>query len=93
MIEHKKPEIFSQIFKGLAHPLRVRIVAGLIQKEECNVSTMVEKLAVSQSVVSQHLIILKNTGIVEGYRKGNQICYKVTNEEVKKIFNLIIKER
>jgi len=76
-------ETLSEIFKALSHPLRVQIVMGLIQKHECNVSTMVEKLGVPQPTVSQHINILKNAGIIEGYRKGNQICYKVTNELAK----------
>lgn len=87
----KKTELedLSEIFKALAHPLRVQIVMGLIQKYECNVSTMVEKLGVPQPTVSQHLNILKNHGVIDGFRKGNQICYKVTNEQVKKLFESI----
>lgn len=80
-------ENLSEIFKALAHPLRVQIVMGLMQKYECNVTTMVEKLGVPQPTVSQHLNILKSYGIIEGFRNGNQICYKVTNEQVKTIFN------
>jgi len=84
----KKSELekLSEIFKALSHPLRVQIVMGLIQKHECNVSTMVEKLGVPQPTVSQHLNILKSHGVIEGFRNGNQICYKVVNEQVKKIF-------
>lgn len=82
-------EVLSQIFKGLAHPLRVKIVKGLLHKLECNVSTMVEKLGAPQPVVSQHINILKNAGIIEGYRKGNQICYKVNNEHVSKMFGVL----
>lgn len=82
-------ENLSEIFKALAHPLRVQIVMGLIQKHECNVSTMVEKLEVPQPTVSQHLNILKSHGIIEGYRNGNQICYKVTNELVINLFKSI----
>lgn len=76
---------YAEIFKALAHPVRLRIVCGLVNKEECNVSIMVEKLGISQPNVSQHLNILKNAGVITGYRKGTQICYKVTNDAVKKI--------
>jgi len=85
-MEKSELENLSEIFKALAHPLRVQIVMGLLQKHECNVSTMVEKLGVPQPSVSQHLNILKAHGIIEGFRNGNQICYKVTNEQVKKLF-------
>ena len=86
-------EDLSEIFKALAHPLRVQIVMGLIQKHECNVSIMVEKLEVPQPTVSQHLNILKSHRIIEGFRNGNQICYKVTNDQVRKIFGSLEEEK
>ena len=82
-------EKYSEIFKALAHPIRLKIVCGLIKKEQCNVSVMVDKLALPQPTVSQHLNILKNAGIIEGFRKGTQICYKVTNEETRKIIGVL----
>lgn len=80
-------EKYSEILKALAHPLRLKIACGLMRKDECNVSVMVEKLGVAQPVVSQHLNILKNAGIVEAHRDGNKICYRLVSEEVKKIIN------
>lgn len=70
------------MFKALACETRLKIVMGLLEKKECNVNLMAEKLGLAQSNVSQHLTILKNAGIIEGYRKGTQICYKVTSELV-----------
>jgi len=86
-MEEQNFDAYSDIFKALSHPLRLKIVFGLTQKQECNVSKMVESLEVPQPTVSQHLNILKMHGIIEGFRKGNQICYKVTNEQVKKIID------
>lgn len=76
-----------EIFKALSHPIRLKIVCGLMKKEECNVSVMVEKLGLPQPLVSQHLNILKNAQIIKGYKKGTQICYKVVGETAKKIIN------
>lgn len=78
-------EKIADIFKALSSPTRLKIVIGLIDKSECNVNTMAEKLNLPQPNVSQHLAILKSAEIIEGYRKGNQICYKVVNELVVKI--------
>lgn len=82
-------ENYAEIFKALAHPIRLKIVCGLAKKDECNVSTMVEKLGIAQPLVSQHLNILKNAGIITGYKKGTQICYKVTNDITKKIITTL----
>ncbi len=75
----------AEIFKALSSTTRLKIVIGLIAKHECNVNKMSEGLGIPQPNVSQHLTILKNAGIIEGYRKGNQICYKVIDEQTKAI--------
>lgn len=72
----------AEIFKALSNSIRLKIVIGLLEKSECNVNLMAEKLGISQPNVSQHLTHLKQAGVIEGFRKGNQICYKVTNEMV-----------
>lgn len=79
----------ADIFKALSHPVRVKIVCGLIQKSECNVSKMVENLEIPQPTVSQHLNVLKAAGIIEGYRKGNQVCYKVVSHTTQKIISAV----
>lgn len=85
-------EKLSEIFKALSNSIRLKIVIGLLEKSECNVNLMAEKLGISQPNVSQHLTILKNAGIIEGYRKGTQICYKVTNKFVATIIRSICPE-
>ncbi len=77
------------MFKALACETRLKIVMGLLEKKECNVNLMAEKLGLAQSNVSQHLTILKNAGIIEGYRKGTQICYKVVDEQTENIIKLL----
>ncbi len=79
------------IFKALACETRFKIVLGLLEKKECNVNLMAEKLGLAQPNVSQHLSILKNAGIIEGFRKGTQICYRVINEKTEKIIKALDK--
>ncbi|MGI6554819.1 MAG: ArsR/SmtB family transcription factor [Bacillota bacterium] len=80
----------SEILKALAHPYRLCIVKGLIEKE-CNVSRIQECLGISQSSVSQHLSKLKAAGIIRGKRCGNEICYKVVDQTAVNIVNTIFK--
>jgi len=77
------------IFKALSCETRLNIVVGLMVKNECNVNTMAEKLGIPQPNVSQHLAVLKNAGIIEGYRNGTQICYKVVDEQTKNIIKAL----
>jgi len=84
-----KYEISSRICKALGHPLRLRLVEGLL-KNKCNVMHMVECLKIPQATVSMHLGVLRSNGIIEGERNGTQVCYKVINEEAKKIVELLL---
>ncbi|MBO9129645.1 metalloregulator ArsR/SmtB family transcription factor [Bacillus sp. 165] len=72
----------ADLLKVLAHPVRLCLVKGLIEKGSCNVSTMYTGLNMPQSTVSQHLAKLKSAKIVASERKGLEIYYKVENEKV-----------
>lgn len=82
-----KAEKLVEIFKALSCKVRFEIVVGLVKSQECNVGKMAQQLKIPQPNVSQHLTILKNAGIIEGFRKGTQICYKVVDSQTKKIIN------
>ncbi len=74
----------SEVLKAIAHPARLRILAGLL-KDECSVSRIQQKLGLPQSTISQHLRILRDRGIVQGRREGTKHCYSVIDSRVKKI--------
>ena len=42
-----------------------------------------------QSTISQHLAKLKSSGIIVGERNSLEITYKVCNDDVKKIINIL----
>lgn len=54
----------SEIFKALGHPVRLKIVAGLLDSDGCNVNKIVAQLKIPQSTVSQHLAKLRIAGIL-----------------------------
>ena len=74
----------ADILKAVAHPVRLCIVKGLLENQ-CNVTKIQNCLNLPQSTVSQHLGKLKAAGIIEGERNGLEICYRVVNEDIKKI--------
>jgi len=80
---------YAKIFNALAHPIRLKIACGLVDIEKCNVTTMTERIGVSQSLISQHVNVLKNAQIIKGYREGNIIWYKLENELAKRILTNI----
>lgn len=74
----------AEILKVLGHPVRLKIVAGLMS-QSCNVKKIWECLELPQATVSQHLALLKNKGIIEGKRDGVEVFYQVTSVEARKI--------
>ncbi|MDD3593563.1 MAG: metalloregulator ArsR/SmtB family transcription factor [Candidatus Gastranaerophilales bacterium] len=80
---------YVKIFDALSHPIRLKIVCGLVHAERCNVGTMSQRLGVSQSLISQHVNILKNAEIIKGYREGNVIWYKLENDLARKLLTNI----
>jgi DNA-binding transcriptional ArsR family regulator len=89
----KRFEPVAEILKALGHPARLCIISGLIEEEDgCNVTNMQECLGIPQSTVSQHLSVLKSKGILEGRRRGNEICYFIADKRIKKLLRYIMNE-
>ncbi|MGE5633026.1 MAG: ArsR/SmtB family transcription factor [Caulobacteraceae bacterium] len=88
MEDINKYEDSAELLKALAHPVRLCIIKGLLDKE-CNVSHMQECLKLPQSTVSQHLGILRTKGIIKGSRNGLEITYSVVNEDARKIIKAL----
>jgi len=81
---------WSDKLKSLAHPVRLRIVEGLL-RDECNVKKIQVDLGLPQSTVSQHLAILRKEKILRAKRKGTQKCYKVVDPRIAELIRLISK--
>lgn len=73
----------AEVFKALGHPVRLKIVYGLIKVGGCNVKNMQECLGLHQATVSQHLIHLKTRGLIESERNGLEMVYRVTDSLAK----------
>ncbi|MEE8539874.1 MAG: metalloregulator ArsR/SmtB family transcription factor, partial [Woeseiaceae bacterium] len=63
-------------FKALADPVRMRLVA-LCRQGECSVSELTQVVGLSQPRVSQHLKRLCDAGILERFRDGQWVYYRV----------------
>lgn len=79
----------SEILKVLGHPIRLKIVAGLIS-QACNVKKIWECLGLPQATVSQHLALLKNKNIIIGRREGVEVYYQVTSPEAIRIVTALL---
>ncbi len=63
--------------KALADPIRMRLVA-LCRQGECSVSELTKVIGLSQPRISQHLKQLCDAGILQRFRDGKWVFYRVT---------------
>ena len=79
----------SEILKALGHPIRLRMLCGLLLNNDCNVNKIVDELQLPQSTVSQHLGILRNKGIIKPVKDGVRTCYQVIDKRVIDVIKLL----
>ncbi|MCP3898143.1 MAG: winged helix-turn-helix transcriptional regulator [Desulfobacteraceae bacterium] len=82
-------EAITKIFKALGHPTRVKIVEHLITIDSCVCGEIVNIFPFSQSTISQHLKLLKESGIVHGEIEGPKTCYCVDKDVLQKFKNYV----
>ena len=83
-LEHLDPsrlDAGAELLAALAHPVRLRIVVGLLEGD-CCVGPMVECLDLPQAFVSRHLAILRDAGVVECQSEGRLRRYRVVHPAV-----------
>lgn len=85
----------SAKIKTIGHPLRLKLLLMMIQEHPC-VSELWQCMGEKQPVVSQHLAILKERGIVDSRPQGTRRVYEIIDPEVlrlvQNIFELIPQE-
>ena len=70
-------EQIASVAKALAHPARVRIIELLLSRPGCIGGDIVDEVGLAQSTVSEHLRILKASGLVTGTIERPRICYSL----------------
>ena len=75
-------------FNAVAEPRRRQVLEAL-GTDELSVNELVQKLDWNQPIVSKHLGVLKQVGLVEERRVGRQRFYRVNGERLKPIFDWV----
>ena len=75
-------------FNAVAEPKR-RQVLEVLGTQELSVNEIVERLGWNQPMVSKHLGVLKEVGLVSERRVGRQRLYRVNAERLKPIYDWV----
>jgi len=90
VLEGALPTQEARLLKALGHPVRLLIVARLMEKE-CCVGALWNRLGLSQAETSRHLALLRRVGAVETARQGRQVCYRVTNPLTRRLVSALLR--
>lgn len=71
----------GELLRALSAPHRLAIVLELSEGTRC-VHELVESLGISQSLTSQHLRVLRTSGLVVGVRRGKEMAYSLADAHV-----------
>jgi DNA-binding transcriptional ArsR family regulator len=83
-----RSDLVAKYFRGLGDPTRVRILELLRDEGELTVGEPVERLAVPQPKVSNHLACLRWCGFVEARRKHRTVYNRIADKRVLRMLEL-----
>lgn len=75
------PRLKSEFFKALGHPIRIRVLELLSDREQ-SVSALLEHVDVEQPYLSQQLGILRRGGFVVARREGSNVVYALADPRI-----------
>lgn len=83
-VEAQRPlyEVKANLFKGLAHPMRVRVLEVLSASPEVSVADLMSDTGLEASLLSQHLSVLRRHNLVVADRRGSQVFYRLAYPRV-----------
>lgn len=74
----------ASLFKVLSSPVRLRIIVRL-HESPMAVQELAEAVGVSQTLLSQHLRVMRMAGLVRADLDGRHRTYRITDEHVSHI--------
>ena len=81
-------EVKAGLFKGLAHPFRIRILELLAASPEVSVAALQEATGLEASHLSQHLAVLRRHRLVESERRASHVYYRIADQKVAELLSV-----
>lgn len=80
-------QLKAEFFKTLGHPVRIRVLELLSQREHA-VAEMLPLVGVEAANLSQHLALLRRTGLVVTRKEGSSVFYSLTSPDVAELLRV-----
>jgi DNA-binding transcriptional ArsR family regulator len=89
LVDLKKSKKAALNFRAINHYVRLEMLNFIKEKNKATVTEIYIKLKMEQSVISQHLAILRLAKIVNTNKQGKFVFYSINDEKIK-LINLTI---
>ncbi|MCE5255948.1 MAG: metalloregulator ArsR/SmtB family transcription factor [Spirochaetaceae bacterium] len=90
--DEEKLEPYASKFKAIGHPIRLKILCLIAHQEVPCVGDLWRCLNQPQPVISQHLAILKKSGIVSSEVNKTKRVYSIVDPFIKSLVDSIVCE-
>ena len=72
----------AALFRSLGHPARIRVLE-LLSEDDLPVHTLLARIEIEASNLSQQLSVLRREGLVTQRREGGEVIYSLALPEVR----------
>ncbi|QWT23771.1 metalloregulator ArsR/SmtB family transcription factor [Subtercola sp. PAMC28395] len=81
-------EVKANLFKGLAHPVRIRVLEVLQTSPHVSVAALLADTGLEASHLSQHLSVLRRHNLVVAERRASQVFYSLAYPQVSDLLSV-----
>ncbi len=74
-------EVKAEFFRTLGHPVRIRILE-LLSERDHSVGEILPEVGIEAANLSQHLAVLRRSGLVTSRKNGATVMYTLTSPQV-----------
>jgi DNA-binding transcriptional ArsR family regulator len=72
----------ADLLSALAHPVRLQILSILAGSKEEAAGAVVDRIGLPQPMISRHLAILRDAGVLAATKSGRHRNYRIARPEV-----------
>jgi DNA-binding transcriptional ArsR family regulator len=87
-LENEITQLHAEICAGLADPTRIMLLYSLSQSAR-NVTELCNELEMPQPLISRHLKVLRERGMVTTERRGTVIVYSLSDKRLIEALDLL----
>jgi ArsR family transcriptional regulator len=85
LTDGRADRLLAEAARAMAHPARVKILRRLLEKNHQLCGDFVKVLPWAQSTLSQHLKVLRRSGLIQGRGVGTSSVYSIDRKNLRRV--------